>query len=459
MALLAVSALAQAPNGALVTRLVNEQGDTVVTKRTVGDWRIGPTISGTLHYHFGKLFIPKNNEFPGHGYYRLEGGGVGGGGFAFGLSFTYQPADERWGFAMITNLYDYRSTTSYTRIYDNPPVDSRFALDNNVVFHPSVTYVNFMPQARYNFDEYPGLHLLMGIDLDLLIDKSAYRWNTNYNNERIDVQRRVTFSPEKFRLGVNVGAGYDMFGGTFDSWRMTVTGFTTLHVGSNVFTRYGSNWNSVYLRGGVAVTFGEDEMMDTLIRRDPNFNEPQAPMIALKDDGKMNVVMPESKGMFIAMLVPNIPGDAIDKPDYEHTIGSRRAPAAAGSLPNTPGAATNVRISPNSQRVFSSYATPFDTSLTTQLRSYLDAVADYLQANPRAEVRIVGHADNFGGSPTETQRISDERALQVVRYLQRKGISRDRLLASGLGSRRPVQDNRSPRGRAANRRVEITIVQ
>jgi outer membrane protein OmpA-like peptidoglycan-associated protein len=114
---------------------------------------------------------------------------------------------------------------------------------------------------------------------------------------------------------------------------------------------------------------------------------------------------------------------------------------------------------PNQLQIFSGYSSPTDTALTDEMRRYLDAVAEYLKQNPRAEVRIVGHSDNFGGSPAQTQRVSDERALQVVRYLLSKGIPRERLLASGLGARSPIQSNRTPQGRAANRRVEITIVQ
>ncbi|MDW8225760.1 MAG: OmpA family protein, partial [Bacteroidota bacterium] len=83
----------------------------------------------------------------------------------------------------------------------------------------------------------------------------------------------------------------------------------------------------------------------------------------------------------------------------------------------------------------------------------------YLRANPQAEVRIVGHTDEFGGSFEETQRLSEQRAQQVVEYLVRRGISRSRLLASGVGTRQPVADNRTPEGRLQNRRVEIVVVQ
>jgi len=98
-------------------------------------------------------------------------------------------------------------------------------------------------------------------------------------------------------------------------------------------------------------------------------------------------------------------------------------------------------------------------ALTPELRQYLDALAEYLRLNPQAEVRIVGHTDDFGGSLEETQRISEQRAQAVVEYLVQRGISRARLLASGMGARQPIADNRTAAGRAQNRRVEIVVVQ
>jgi chemotaxis protein MotB len=42
-------------------------------------------------------------------------------------------------------------------------------------------------------------------------------------------------------------------------------------------------------------------------------------------------------------------------------------------------------------------------------------------------------------------------------YLIAHGVGRDRIRAVGLASSRPIADNRTPEGRANNRRVEIVI--
>jgi outer membrane protein OmpA-like peptidoglycan-associated protein len=45
----------------------------------------------------------------------------------------------------------------------------------------------------------------------------------------------------------------------------------------------------------------------------------------------------------------------------------------------------------------------------------------------------------------------------VRTYLISQGLPADRIRAVGLGSQRPIADNKTPEGRANNRRVEIII--
>ncbi len=103
----------------------------------------------------------------------------------------------------------------------------------------------------------------------------------------------------------------------------------------------------------------------------------------------------------------------------------------------------------------------FDTSKATiQARSYalLDNVAAVMAAH--AEIprfRVEGHTDNRG-SDESNRDLSQRRAEAVVSYLAAKGVAGERLAAIGEGEARPIADNRSAKGRAANRRVEFRIV-
>ncbi len=86
----------------------------------------------------------------------------------------------------------------------------------------------------------------------------------------------------------------------------------------------------------------------------------------------------------------------------------------------------------------------------------LDEVADVLRSNPSIHVRIEGHTDSKGNN-RYNKKLSDERAASVVQYLVDKGIEAYRLESVGFGEERPIEDNSTEAGRAANRRVEIHI--
>ncbi len=95
--------------------------------------------------------------------------------------------------------------------------------------------------------------------------------------------------------------------------------------------------------------------------------------------------------------------------------------------------------------------------LSPGIKKYLNRVAKYLKAHPKAEVSITGHSDSFGNAE-QTQKISEQRANEARYYLMGKKIPKNRILAQGQGSRHPIGDNSTPAGRKKNRRVEIKII-
>jgi chemotaxis protein MotB len=104
---------------------------------------------------------------------------------------------------------------------------------------------------------------------------------------------------------------------------------------------------------------------------------------------------------------------------------------------------------------------PGSAELATGGRTVLDALVPALQSfdNPLA---IEGHTDD---RPISTDRfpsnweLSTARATSVLRYLvEAHGFAGNRLTASGYGAERPVGDNTTDAGRAANRRVELVVL-
>ena len=86
----------------------------------------------------------------------------------------------------------------------------------------------------------------------------------------------------------------------------------------------------------------------------------------------------------------------------------------------------------------------------------LDEVTQVLRENPNIHIRIEGHTDSKG-KPKANLKLSKDRAASVRKYLEDKGIDPGRMTSEGFGQERPIEDNTTEAGRAANRRVEIHI--
>lgn len=103
----------------------------------------------------------------------------------------------------------------------------------------------------------------------------------------------------------------------------------------------------------------------------------------------------------------------------------------------------------------------FDTGKATiQPRSFalLDDVARVITSHPElARIEVEGHTDDQGNDASNLK-LSDRRASAVKDYLVKKGVAAERLGAKGWGETRPIATNRTPDGRAENRRVEFRIV-
>jgi outer membrane protein OmpA-like peptidoglycan-associated protein len=86
----------------------------------------------------------------------------------------------------------------------------------------------------------------------------------------------------------------------------------------------------------------------------------------------------------------------------------------------------------------------------------LNSIVRYLVVHPNRLVKISGHTDDTGGE-THNLILSKQRADVVAAYLVSKGITRDRVQTSGLGSAKPITSNATDEGRKGNRRVELLI--
>jgi chemotaxis protein MotB len=95
-------------------------------------------------------------------------------------------------------------------------------------------------------------------------------------------------------------------------------------------------------------------------------------------------------------------------------------------------------------------------TLSTAGQRTLQSLVNGIQSH-KGLIRIAGHtdADKIERSPWKTNmRLSVERALAVLDYLKKNGVSEARLSAAGYGPHDPVD----PADKARNRRVEIVLI-
>ena len=96
------------------------------------------------------------------------------------------------------------------------------------------------------------------------------------------------------------------------------------------------------------------------------------------------------------------------------------------------------------------------SNLKPEAKKQLDEFAVRMADMQETDITVLGHTDNVG-SAEANQKVSDQRALAVSNYLQKKGIAASRIIAEGHSYNDPVADNATAEGRAQNRRVEIYI--
>jgi outer membrane protein OmpA-like peptidoglycan-associated protein len=94
--------------------------------------------------------------------------------------------------------------------------------------------------------------------------------------------------------------------------------------------------------------------------------------------------------------------------------------------------------------------------LNPQFFKVLDGVAQVAKKYDKTIIEVAGHTDNVGGADYN-QQLSQRRASSVAQYLESRGVSEQRLMTAGGGENHPIASNSTEQGRAANRRVEVTL--
>ncbi|KAA1246297.1 OmpA family protein [Aquimarina sp. RZ0] len=135
------------------------------------------------------------------------------------------------------------------------------------------------------------------------------------------------------------------------------------------------------------------------------------------------------------------------------------------NCPDVVGTVANAgcpEVTEEVQKTLNEYAKTilFDSGKSTikdQSTQVLNDIIAILKEYPTAKFVIEGNTDSVGPAKSN-QRLSDARANAVKTFLTENGIDQFRLSAVGYGEDKPIASNKTRKGRAENRRVEINLV-
>ncbi len=98
-----------------------------------------------------------------------------------------------------------------------------------------------------------------------------------------------------------------------------------------------------------------------------------------------------------------------------------------------------------------------DYTIQPAFQPTLNSIAKVIKEYNKTMVQIVGYTDNTG-SAAYNNTLSLQRANAVSNYLRLQGVSADRIITDGAGSKNPIASNATAAGREQNRRVEIVLL-
>ncbi len=143
---------------------------------------------------------------------------------------------------------------------------------------------------------------------------------------------------------------------------------------------------------------------------------------------------------------------------YTHIAGSGQMVRAADVGADT--AADNLKHALERAGHVALYGIYFDTDSTTPTTdsaATLQHILDLLRTTPLLRLDVEGHTDDTGAAP-HNQELSEKRAASVRAWLVAHGVAGRRLESHGYGATKPVADNKTPEGKAKNRRVELATL-
>ena len=129
------------------------------------------------------------------------------------------------------------------------------------------------------------------------------------------------------------------------------------------------------------------------------------------------------------------------------------APTPVPAPPPAPAPAPKAEESIDlaSLRIFFAFD---DDNLSTRARENLEKIGAWMNRNPEGKIQVEGHTCDIGTSAYNLA-LGERRANSAKKYLERLGISPNRISTISYGEERPMVPNKDEANRSKNRRDEF----
>lgn len=105
---------------------------------------------------------------------------------------------------------------------------------------------------------------------------------------------------------------------------------------------------------------------------------------------------------------------------------------------------------------------PGEATVKPEARALAKEISNLLQEFPDYDVIVSGHTDDFPENSSKypsNWELSADRAMQFMKILlQNEALDPKRFMSVGYGEYHPIASNKTPEGKAKNRRVEVSII-
>lgn len=372
--------------------------------------------------------------------------------------FIYEYSPVHWDFGFALRVFPYE-TVSYQAEYMVPENDPQYEFENQKwIFSSQVPFTGISPQLTYKI-RYLNLKVWAGGDFFFSIGRDNTTLQSNYETITGQVEApRVINNLENppIRYGFNLGVEYEyLIMDIFSSTRVKFAPYAMTEWTTSYISDFGSSVSPIIVRAGFALKFGPDNTTIDTLKYVPRAKEQ---FIASFEGQKKvtfegflereEIIASDLAYVEAAQVFANL-SDEPELPVAEDLIQPQ-----VNSTPDE--IEEKLELKKGDKRTFT-FRQKESTRPETDLRDFLDDLADWMKNNPNSEIRVVGHASSdepYG----RQQEISLDRAKRVQSNLQRKGINPSRILVDGAGSLEPIADNSTEAGRRKNRRVDITVV-